>query len=374
MRQLTVGVVGCGYWGPNLIRNFYENDRVELRYVCDLVPEKLAKFARRYPTVKTTVNYQDLLNDPGLDAVIIATPVHTHFRLAQQAISAGKHVLVEKPMCMTSQECQALVSLAEANSRVLMVDHTFAYHGAVSRIKEVIDGGELGEILYFDSIRINLGLFQSDVNVVWDLAPHDLSIMDYLLGQTPRIVHATGACHAGNGIEDIAYITLTFDNNLIAHFNVSWLSPVKVRQMLIGGTRKMIVYDDLTPLEKVRIYDKGISIAEASAYDSQYVNQVQYRIGDMHSPVIDLTEALKVEVSHFVDCVLEGKQPITDGLSGWRTVRILEAANVSLKTGQPQDLSLDGCNPPVVRQNFSPWQGAAPNVPARGVPGGGSAL
>lgn len=374
MRQLTVGVVGCGYWGPNLIRNFYENERAELRYVCDLVPEKLAKFARRYPTVNTTVNYEDLLNDPGLDAVVIATPVHTHFRLSQQALSAGKHVLVEKPMCMTSQECQALVSLAAANNLVLMVDHTFAYHGAVTRIKDVIDRGELGEILYFDSIRINLGLFQSDVNVVWDLAPHDLSIMDYLLGQTPKTVHATGACHAGNGIEDIAYITLTFENNLIAHFNVSWLSPVKVRQMLIGGTKKMIVYDDLTPLEKVRIYDKGISIAEANAYDSQYVNQIQYRIGDMHSPVIDLTEALKVEVAHFVDCVLEGRQPITDGLSGWRTVRILEAANVSIKTGQPQDLSLDSCPPPIVRQNFAPYQTGIQPLPSQGVLLGGSAL
>lgn len=340
VKQLSVGVVGCGYWGPNLVRNFYENEQVELRYVCDLAHEKLAKLARRYPTVITTADFQELLDDPTLDAIAIATPVHTHFKLADLALQAGKHVLVEKPMCMTSVECEQLIALADRKKKVLMVDHTFAYHGAVSLIKEVIERGELGEILYFDSVRINLGLFQSDVNVVWDLAPHDLSIMDYLLGQTPKTVHATGACHAGNGVEDIAYITLTFENNTIAHFNVSWLSPVKVRQILIGGTKKMIVYDDLTPMEKVRIYDKGISISEETrGYNSQYVNQVQYRIGDMHSPVIDITEALKIEVAHFVDCVINGKKPITDGRAGLRTVQILEAANASLKTGQPQQLA-----------------------------------
>ena len=356
MNQLSVGVVGCGYWGPNLIRNFFENDRVELRYVCDLIPDKLAKIARRYPTVKATVNYQDLLGDSTLDAIVVATPVRTHFRLAQQALSANKHVLVEKPMCMSSMECEALVALADERTKVLMVDHTFAYHGAVKRIKEVMDGGELGDLLYFDSVRINLGLFQSDVNVVWDLAPHDLSIMDYLIGQTPKTVHATGACHAGNGIEDIAYITLTFENNLIAHFNVSWLSPVKVRQMLIGGTKKMIAYDDLTPMEKIRVYDKGISIAEPQNYENHYVNLIQYRIGDMHSPVFDLTEALKIEIGHFVDCVLQGKQPITDGRSGWRIVRILEAANISLKTGQPQEIGFASPTLLAVAQNFAPLE------------------
>lgn len=346
MNQLSVGVVGCGYWGPNLIRNFYENDRVELSYVCDLQAEKVARITRRYATVKATVNYRDLLDDPALDAIVIATPVHTHFRLAQQALGADKHVLVEKPMCMSSAECQALIALADDRRRVLMVDHTFAYHGAVRRIKEVIDRGELGDILYFDSTRINLGLFQSDVNVVWDLAPHDLSIMDYLLGRTPKTVHATGACHAGNEIEDIAYITLNFDTNLIAHLNVSWLSPVKVRQVLIGGTKKMIVYDELTPLEKIRVYDRGISITEPQSYESGYVNLIQYRIGDMHSPVYDLTEALQVEVDHFVDCVLNNEQPITDGRAGLRIVRVLEAANSSLKTGKPQEICCEGSTLP----------------------------
>lgn len=354
MNQLSVGVVGCGYWGPNLIRNFYENDQVQLRYVCDLYPDKLAKIGRRYPIVKTTTKYQDLLSDPTLDAIVIATPVHTHFRLAQQALSAGKHVLVEKPMCMNSVECSALVALADERKKVLMVDHTFAYHGAVRRIKQDIEQGQLGEILYFDSVRINLGLFQSDVNVIWDLAPHDLAIMDYLLDRTPHTVHATGSCHAGNGIEDIAYITLNFENNLIAHFNVSWLSPVKVRQMLIGGTKKMIAYDDLSPMEKIRVYDKGISISENQSSNSNYVNLISYRVGDMLAPVYDLSEALKVEVAHFVDCVVHGQTPITDGRSGLRVVRILEAANASLKTGRPQSLDLDNANMPAMQQVFAP--------------------
>jgi predicted dehydrogenase len=355
VNQLSVGVVGCGYWGPNLIRNFYENDQVQLRYVCDLDPAKLAKIGRRYPIVKTTTKYQDLLDDPTLDAIIVATPVHTHFRLAQQALTAGKHVLVEKPMCMTSVECSALVALADERKKVLMVDHTFAYHGAVRRMKQEIEQGLLGELLYFDSTRINLGLFQSDVNVVWDLAPHDLAIMDYLLDRTPHTVHATGACHAGNGLEDVAYITLNFENNLIAHFNVSWLSPVKVRQMLIGGTKKMIAYDDLSPMEKIRVYDKGISISEnENNSSSSYVNLISYRVGDMLAPVYDLAEALKVEAAHFVDCCLNGKRPITDGRAGLRVVRILEAANASLKTGRPQPLALDTAGAPVPQNTFSP--------------------
>ncbi len=353
MNKLSVGVVGCGYWGPNLIRNFYENDNIEVRYVCDTDPGKLGKIDRRYPTVKTTVNYQDLLADPTLDAVVIATPVRAHFPLAQQALAANKHVVVEKPMCMSSAECEALVALAEERKLVLMVDHTFAYHGAVRRIKEVIDRGELGDILYFDSVRINLGLFQSDVNVVWDLAVHDLSIMDHLLGVTPKSVHATGACHAGNGIEDIAYCAFSFDNNLIANLNVSWLSPVKVRQMLIGGTKKMVVYDDLTPMEKIRIYDKGISVSQPQNDENRYEKLVQYRIGDMYSPVYDQSEALKTEVAHFVDCVRNGKRPITDGRSGLRIVRMLEAIEASLKTGQPQQICLDGAGVETAKKTVS---------------------
>ena len=339
MSKVRIGVVGCGYWGPNLIRNFYEDANVELVYVCDLAQDKLAKIGRRYPTVITTTNYSDLLNDPKIDAIVVATPVHTHYPLAKQALMSNKHVLVEKPMCMTSKECCDLIALAKENERILMVDHTFVYHGAIRRMKQVIDNNELGDILYFDSVRINLGLFQSDINVIWDLAPHDLSIMDYLLGKVPQAVYATGACHAGNGIEDIAYIDLKFDNNQIAHFHVSWLSPVKVRQVLVGGTKKMIAYDDLQPMEKLRIYDKGITVDQPTTDEERYQNLIQYRIGDMYAPVFDLTEALKNEVAHFVDCVQTGKTPITDGHAGLRVVQILELANASLRTGQPQVLA-----------------------------------
>ncbi len=335
---VNVGVVGCGYWGPNLIRNFFENDRVELKAICDRIPERMEKLGKRYPTVQKTTDYDKLLSAYDIDAVVIATPVHTHHTLARQALLAGKHVLVEKPMCMTEAECLDLIALAEERHLTLMVDHTFVYHGAVRKVKEMVTSGQLGEILYFDSVRVNLGLFQTDINVVWDLAPHDLSIMDYILQKTPRTIHASGACHAGNGLEDVAYITVNFDDNIIAHFHVSWLSPVKIRQMLIGGTRQMVVYDDLEPMEKIKIYDKGIEVQSPESEEVRYQQLVKYRIGDMLSPVLDLTEALKLEVDHFVDCVLTGTPPITDGQAGLRVVQILEAANRSLKTGELQVL------------------------------------
>ncbi len=335
---LNVAVVGCGYWGPNLIRNFFENDRVELKAICDRIPERMEKLGKRYPTVRLTTEYSEILASDDIDAVVIATPVHTHHPLAKEALLAGKHVLVEKPMCMTSAECLDLIAIAEERKLTLMVDHTFVYHGAVRKIKSMLESGELGGISYFDSVRVNLGLFQSDINVVWDLAPHDLSIMDYILGKTPRSIHASGACHAGNGLEDVAYITVNFDDNVIAHFHVSWLSPVKIRQMLIGGTKQMVVYDDLEPTEKIKIYDKGIDIQTHDSEEARYKQLVKYRIGDMLSPVLDLTEALKLEVDHFVDCVLKGEKPITDGQAGLRVVQILEAANQSLKTGELQVL------------------------------------
>lgn len=335
---LGVAVVGAGYWGPNLIRNFYENERVTLVAVCDLDEKKLDKIARRYPTVSTTKSYDELLSNPAVQAVVVATPVHTHYPLAKKALEAGKHVLVEKPMCLTAADCMALIALAEERGLTLMVDHTFVYHGAVRRMKEELDSGAMGELLYFDSVRVNLGLFQSDINVVWDLAPHDLSIMDYLIGKNPVSIHATGACHAGNGMEDIAYITVQFEGNVIAHFHVSWLSPVKVRQILVGGTRKMVVYDDIEQMEKVRIYDKGITVEQPKTDEERYANLVSYRVGDMMAPKLDLTEALTVEVAHFVDCVLNKKKPITDGAAGLRVVQILEATDRAMRTGQLQKI------------------------------------
>lgn len=338
--MIRVGVVGCGYWGPGLVRNFYENDLVELKYICDLQPERLAKLKKRYPTVNATTNYDDLLNDPALDAIAVATPVDSHYMLAKKALEHGKHVLVEKPMCTTSQQCLDLVATAEDRRLTLMVDHTFVYHPAIRQIKDIMDRGELGEILYFDSVRVNLGLFQSDVNVIWDLAPHDLSIIDFLLDQTPMSVSAHGACHAGNGMEDIAYINLEFEKNLIAHLNVSWLSPVKIRHIMIGGTKKMICYDDLQPAEKIRVYDKGISVTQPNSDENRYQNLIQYRLGDMYVPVTPVSEALQTEIAHFVDCVMNKKKPITDGRAGLRVVKLLELANESIKQHKPQPLSM----------------------------------
>jgi predicted dehydrogenase len=337
---VCMALVGAGYWGPNLIRNVYENARASLEIVCDLDKYKLEKVKKRYPAIHTTTCYQDLLQSVSIDAIVIATPVNTHYTLARQALIHGKHVLVEKPMCMTTHECIELIALAEEKNLTLMVDHTFVYHGAVQRIKKELDSGELGDLLYFDSVRINLGLFQSDINVVWDLAPHDLSIMDYLIGQPPVSVHATGACHAGNNLEDIAYITVQFENQIIAHFNVSWLSPVKIRQILVGGTQKMILYDDLEPTEKIRIYDKGITVDSPKTDEERYANLVGYRVGDMMVPNLALKEALAVEIEHFIDCVLSGKRPITDGRAGLRVVQILEAANRSIQTGTLQKMDL----------------------------------
>jgi predicted dehydrogenase len=345
MQEVTVGVVGYGYWGPNLVRNFHEDARVNVRYICDRSQQMLDRHRKRYPAVIFTQNFEDLLNDPALDAIVIATPTETHFDLAQQALKAGKHVLVEKPLCQTSDQCRELIALAAEKKLVLMVDHTFLYHGAVRLVKQLVDSGELGDLLYFSSTRLNLGIFHSDCNVLWDLASHDLSIMDFLLQRTPLSVHAVGACHLDNGVEDIAYLTLKFEDNLIAHFHCSWLSPVKIRQILVGGSRKMIVFDDITEADKIRVYDKGIETMKLpETAQERYKTLVQYRVGDMRAPVIDRTEALRVEAQHFVDCITDGRQPISDGESGLRIIRLLELAELSLKTGQIQPVDFSVSN------------------------------
>lgn len=337
VQQVTLGIVGYGYWGPNLVRNFYSDDRVELKYICDRDPEKLKQHRRQYQNTVFTTDYADLLNDDKLQAIVISTPVEAHYELAKQALRQGKHVLVEKPMCRTSEQCSELIALAKKHGKTLMVDHTFLYHGPVRLIKQLIDQEELGDLLYFNSMRANLGLFQTDVNVIWDLAAHDISVMDYLLGRTPLSIHAVGAAHTDSRIEDIAYITLNFAEDLIAHFHVSWLSPVKLRQVFIGGTRKMVVFDDSSQVEKVRLYDKGIDTLKQPESDRErYRALIQYRYGDMRAPVYDLTEALRIETRHFIDCVLSGESPVSDGYSGRRVVQLLELADVSLKTGQSQ--------------------------------------
>ena len=296
--------------------------------MCDLQADRLAPIAARHPRVKLTRNLQDLLGDSAVDAVAIATPVSTHFEIAMAALRAGKHVLVEKPLAGSSVEGQQLVDEAAAHKLVLMVDHTFVYTGAVQKMVELVSSGEMGDIYYYDSVRVNLGLFQHDVNVIWDLAVHDLSIMDHVLAPRPRAVSATGVSHVAGGHENIAYLTLFFDNNLIAHIHVNWLAPVKIRRSLIGGSQRMIVYDDLEPSEKIKVYDKGITLNNNP--ESVYQMLVGYRSGDMWAPRLRATEALRVETAHFVDCIVRGATPLTDGHSGLRVLRLVEAASASM--------------------------------------------
>jgi predicted dehydrogenase len=329
-RQIKVGLIGYGYWGPNLLRNLRETDGVEVTRCVDLRPERRAAASKRYPTVQVSAEADDILNDSEIDAVVIATPVFTHYALARQALEANKHVLVEKPMTRTTKEAEELIQLAKSRQVVLMVDHTFVYTGAVRRMKEIIEAQELGELYYFDSVRVNLGLFQHDIDVIWDLAPHDVSILTYLIPEKPHSVSAVGADHTGRGLVDVAYLTLHFTNNFIAHFHVNWLSPVKLRHNLIGGSRRMLVYDDMEPSEKVRVYDRGIQVR---SQEGIYKALVDYRMGDVWSPKVDVREALSVECEHFVKCICTGTNPNSDGQSGLQVVKILEAATESVING-----------------------------------------
>jgi predicted dehydrogenase len=328
--MLNVGVIGCGYWGPNLVRNFAELDCTRVLGVSDLRPERLTMARRRHTGLRTVADYHELMLDPAIEALAIATPVSSHYELALEALRAGKHVLVEKPLTTTSRQASHLISEAAERKLTLMVDHTFVYTGAVLKIRELVAQAALGDLYYYDSVRINLGLFQSDVNVLWDLAAHDLSIMDYVLPSRPIAVSATGSGHVPGKPENIAYMTVFFADSLIAHIHVNWLAPVKIRRTLISGSLKMIVYDDLEPSEKLKVYDRGITLGEH--IDSEQVRQmrVSYRTGDMWSPQLDMTEALRREISHFADCVQTGQVPITDGAAGRRVVRILEAATRSM--------------------------------------------
>jgi predicted dehydrogenase len=336
MKAISMGVIGCGYWGPNLLRNFSENEGVTLGWICDLDNIRLAAMGRRHPAAQITTDYAKLLADPELDAVAVVTPVATHFQIAKEALSAGKHVLMEKPLTATAREAEELIELAERNGCTLMVDHTFVYTGAVRRMKEIVSAGELGDLLYFDSVRINLGLFQRDINVLWDLAPHDLSIMDYLIERQPHAVSAIGSSHIEQGIENIAYLMLHFPDDFIAHFHFNWLAPVKLRRTLIAGSRKMIVYDDIEPTEKVRVYDKGVTtnrIGATGDREADYQTLVSYRTGDVWAPRLDPTEALHYVVAEFLDSIRAARKPLTDGEAGLRVVRVLEAAQRSMKSG-----------------------------------------
>jgi predicted dehydrogenase len=327
--MIGVGVVGYGYWGPNLVRNFAEAAETQVVGVTDTRPQRLAVAQNRYPGVQVSTDFKILLANPKIDAIAICTPVCTHFELAMQALKAGKHVLVEKPLATSSAEVLALIEEAQQRRLVLMVDHTFVYTGAVRKIAELVHRGAIGDLLYYDSVRINLGLFQHDVDVIWDLAVHDFSIMQHILPAWPRAIAATGIKHVASSMENIAYITAFFDSNLIAHVNVNWLSPVKVRRTLIGGSKQMIVYDDVEGSEKVKVYDTGITVN--GDQEDVYKMLVSYRSGDMYAPKVDPTEALKLEVRHFAECILQGALPTTSGLAALQVVQALEAATMSMR-------------------------------------------
>jgi predicted dehydrogenase len=353
--MLKLGVIGYGYWGPNIVRNFSVHPDCKVVAICDKNPKAVAEVASRHPSVHVTSDPEDLMRSTEIDAMAIVTPVSTHYDLAKRALDNGKHVFVEKPLTATSAQAEALIELADRKNLQVMVDHTFLFTGAVRKIKELVDGGVLGPLYYYDSTRVNLGLFQHDVNVIWDLAPHDLSIMDYLIGVEPDLVVATGGAHLDD-MEDMAYITLYFPKNIIAHINVNWLSPVKVRTTLIGGQRKMLVWNDLDPAEKIKVYDKGV---EVGTEQGLYQLLVSYRSGDMWAPRVDASEALQLEARYFLDCVASGQKPFNDGHAGLRVVRILEAADESLKRRSEMVYAASPRSDP---------EGSAPRFSSRRVP------
>jgi predicted dehydrogenase len=324
---MEVAVIGVGYWGPNLIRNFLGNSKVQKVHAYDINRQRLEFISKRFPEVQLTTDCDHLFKNNKIEIIVIASPVDTHYKLAKKALEAGKHIWVEKPFTSSSAQAKEILELAEKKSLNVFVDHTFIYTGAVNKMKEIIDRNELGDILYFDSVRINLGLFQTDVNVIWDLAPHDLSIMFYLLDKKAISVSATGIANYFDH-ENVAYISVYFENNCFAHFHVNWTSPVKIRRMIAGGTRKMLVFDDMENLEKIKVYDSGIELKEKlGIYDAL----VQYRIGDMYSPKVNQTEALTLGVEEFINSILEKRKPLTNGDDGLKVVEILEAADKSVK-------------------------------------------
>lgn len=330
INHLRIGMIGFGYWGPKLTRNFGEIANAELAWVSDLDEARLARVCEQYPSVRTTQDYRDVLAS-DVDAVVIATPVRTHYHLAKEALLAGKHVMIEKPLTASGAEGEEIVELADALGRTLMVGHTFVYNVAVRRLREIVASGELGELYYVDAARLNLGIFRSDVNVLWDLAPHDLSILLYVLGQDPVAVSARGGANVRSDIHDVAYVEVRFPANVIAHFHVSWLEPCKVRRVTIVGSKKMVVYNDLLETEKIRIYDKGVDRPyETDQFDDFHLT---YHYGDVTIPHLPLQEPLRAQCEHFLDCIRTGARPETDGRSGLKVVKILEQADHSLRNG-----------------------------------------
>ncbi len=326
--MISVALVGYGYWGKNLARNFNSISECSLKTIVDSDEQRLASIGKLYPGIKAVKNISDVLNDPAIDAIILATPVFSHYTLAKQALRAGKHVLVEKPMTASVSDALELIDLAQKQRLLLMPDHTFLYTGAVHKMKELIGANEIGAINYYDSNRINLGLFQNDINVVWDLTPHDISILFHLIDERPVSVSATGISHLKNGIENIAYVTLNFQSNMIAHFACSWSSPVKIRQILVGGDRKMILYDDNQVTEKIKVYDTGYS---AKSDEERQRILVDYRVGDIYVPKLEMKEALAGMAADFIQAIRTGTEPESDWRSGLDVVKVLEAAQKSIK-------------------------------------------
>ena len=336
--MINIGLIGYGYWGPNLARNFHQNPFIELKSISDFSEDRLQSAARFYPQAEMFRHAEDIIDKNDIDVVAIATPVSTHFDLAKKSLAAGKHVWLEKPMTETVAQSEELIELAARKDLKLQVDHTFVYTGAVRKIHSLIDAGEMGDLIYYDSTRVNLGLFQQDVDVIWDLAPHDIAIMDYLMPFKKLAVSATGSDYFGTSMTSKSLLTIFMENNVVAHINVSWVSPVKIRQTLIGGTSKMVLYDDNEPSEKVKIYDKGVELDYTK--EDLYRIQVQYRIGDMYAPKLEDHEALALEVQHFAECIMQGHEPLTNGHAGLEVVKVLTASQESLRRkGAPVDIA-----------------------------------
>jgi predicted dehydrogenase len=333
--MINIGVLGYGYWGPNVARNFHAAAGANLTAVSDVSEKRLVLAQNQYPFIKVLKDPMELIRSTEVDAVAIVTPVFAHFEMAKEALLAGKHIFVEKPFTSTSAQARELIDLAAKKGLKIMVDHTFLFTGAVRKIKEVIDSGELGKLLFYDSVRVNLGLFQHDINVIWDLAPHDLSIMAYLIDNKPVALAAHGSVHFEGKYEDIAYVSIEFGNNgFIAHFHVNWLSPVKIRQTLISGDKKMLVWDDLNPDEKVKIYDRGVDVKSSNgSKNGIHELLVSYRSGDVNIPKLEATEALKAEAQYFVQCIEKNEEPFNNGQAGLQVIRLLEAADESIKHG-----------------------------------------
>ena len=332
--MLKVAVVGCGYWGPNLLRNLVSLSDCQVKYVCDASEERRNHMQQLYRNVQTTGDFDQVVNDSEIDAVVIATPVRFHYDMARRCLEAGKHTFIEKPMARTSAECEELIRLAEQRNLTLMVGHTFVYSTPVRKIKEIIDSGQLGQIQHISARRLNLGLYQKDINVAWDLAPHDISILLYILQETPSSVNCQGAAHVTQKIEDVTDIALSYESGVFATVQSSWLHPSKAREIVIVGTRMMLVYDDLEPTEKIKIYDKRVEVPPH--YDTFAEFQYSYHYGDVYSPYLNMIEPLKVECQHFIDCIQSGEVPMSSGYDGLNVVQILEAANASLQNDGAQ--------------------------------------